>query len=55
MPVRVTDDGQVVKLADEMQAAEKFAAEGDDANLGELDAPLLQVAAECFLTTGAAL
>lgn len=39
--------------AQEMAAARALAAEGDDANLGALDADLLQVAANCALSFGA--
>lgn len=39
--------------AQEMAAARELAAEGDDANLGALDADLLQVAANCALSFGA--
>ena len=39
--------------AQEMSAARELAAEGDDVNLGALDADLLQVAANCALSFGA--
>lgn len=39
--------------AQEMAAARELAAEGDDVNLGALDADLLQVAANCALSFGA--
>jgi hypothetical protein len=38
--------------AQEMAAARALAAEGDDANLGALDADLVRVAAECALSMG---
>lgn len=40
--------------AQEMAAARELAAEGDDVNLGALDADLLQVAANCALSLGGA-
>ncbi len=40
--------------AQEMAAARELAAEGDDVNLGALDADLLQVAANCALSFGGA-
>jgi hypothetical protein len=54
MPVAVRDDGTVAKFADELDAIRKQAKEGTDVELGADDAPLLKVAAECFLSIGAA-
>ena len=51
---RVGDDGKPVKWADELEAVRKEAQEGTDDALGAMDAPLLQVAAECALATGTA-
>lgn len=54
MPVAVRDDGTHARLADELEALRREAREGTDTELGADDAPLLQVAAECFLSIGAA-
>lgn len=51
---RIGDDGQPVRLADELDAIRKQAQEGTDTEFGALDAPLLKVAAECALATGTA-
>lgn len=51
---RVDDDGKPVKWADELEAVRREAQEGTDDALGAMDAPLLQVAAECALATGTA-
>lgn len=51
---RLDDAGQPVRLADELEAVRKAAQEGTDTEFGALDAPLLQVAAECALATGTA-
>lgn len=51
---RVGDDGKPVKWADELEAVRREAQEGTDDALGAMDAPLLQVAAECALATGTA-
>lgn len=51
---RVDDDGKPVKWADELEAVRREAQEGTDDTLGAVDAPLLQVAAECALATGTA-
>lgn len=52
MPLRVTDDGDRVSAQQELEAVRKEAAEGTDTSLGADDAPLLQVAANCFLSSG---
>ena len=49
---RLDDAGQPVRLADELAAIKKQAQEGTDTDFGALDAPLLQVAAECALAIG---
>lgn len=50
----VAKDGDRVLTAREvLEAARREAAEGTDEALGELDAPLIDVAAKCFLTNGA--
>lgn len=54
MPVAVRDDGTHARLADELEALRREAREGTDTELGADDAPLLQVAAECALSIGAA-
>lgn len=51
---RLDDAGQPVKLSDELAAIRKEAQEGTDTDFGALDAPLLQVAAECALSIGTA-
>lgn len=51
---RIGDDGQPVRLADELDAIRKQAQEGTDTEFGALDAPLLKVAAECAMATGTA-
>jgi hypothetical protein len=51
---RLDDAGQPVRLADELEAVRKAAQEGTETEFGALDAPLLQVAAECALATGTA-
>lgn len=51
---RIGDDGQPVRLADELDAIRKQAQEGTDTEFGALDAPLLKIAAECALATGTA-
>lgn len=51
---RVDDDGKPVKWADELEAVRREAQEGTDDALGAMDAPLLQVAAECALAIGTA-
>lgn len=53
LTVKVSDDGTPIKLTDELEAAKKLAQEGTDDSLGINDAPLLKVAAECFLSLGA--
>lgn len=53
LTVKVSDDGAPIKLADELEAAKKLAQEGTDDSLGINDAPLLKVAAECWLSLGA--
>jgi len=53
LTVKVSEDGTPVKLTDELEAAKKLAQEGTDDSLGINDAPLLKVAAECFLSLGA--
>tara|TARA_B100001105_G_scaffold236652_1_gene212615 strand:+ start:19668 stop:20819 length:1152 start_codon:yes stop_codon:yes gene_type:complete len=50
LPVRVSDDGRLVTVDEEMNAVRQDARNGSDFELGHDDAPLLQVAAECFLT-----
>lgn len=52
MPLRVTEDGSRVTAAQELEAIRREAAEGTDTTLGSDDAPLLQVAANCFLSSG---
>lgn len=52
MPVAVREDGSHVTFADELAAIRKQAKEGTEAEFGADDAPLLQVAAECFLSMG---
>lgn len=54
MPVAVREDGSFARLADELEALRREVREGTDTELGADDAPLLQVAAECFLSIGAA-
>lgn len=49
MPVRITEDGQRFTAREELEVIRREAAEGTDNSLGSNDAPLLQVAAECFL------
>jgi len=53
MPVRVTEDGQTVTVADEMARVRREIDEGSDVELGRLDADLVKVAAECALSLGA--
>jgi hypothetical protein len=52
MPVGVTEDGTHITAREELEAIRREAAEGTDTTLGADDAPLLQVAAECFLSSG---
>lgn len=52
MVYRVDENGNQVSLADEIQSIRKQIEEGTDAEFGTLDAPLLQVAAECALSIG---
>lgn len=54
MPVAMRDDGTQTRLADELEAIRQDARQGTDGVLGADDAPLLRVAAECFLSLGAA-
>jgi len=54
MPVAVREDGSHATFADELAAIRKQAKEGTEAEFGADDAPLLQVAAECFLSMGSA-
>lgn len=54
MPVALREDGQPVRLADELDAIRRQAKEGTADELGAVDAPLLKVAAECFLAMGSA-
>lgn len=49
LPVRVTEDGQVVTAKAEIEAVRREAIEGTADTLGARDADLLQVAADCFL------
>lgn len=53
MPIRITEDGQTLTVADEMARVRREAAEGLDDELGTLDADLVRVAAECALSLGA--
>lgn len=53
MPVAMRDDGTPARLADELEAIRQDARLGTDDVLGSDDAPLLKVAAECFLSLGA--
>lgn len=53
MPVAIRDDGTPARLADELEAIRNDARRGTDDVLGADDAPLLKVAAECFLSLGA--
>ena len=53
-PVAMRDDGTPARLADELEAIRNDARKGTDDMLGADDAPLLKVAAECFLSMGAA-
>lgn len=52
MVTRIDDAGQPVRLADELAALKKRAEEGTDDEFGAIDAPLLQIAAECAITFG---
>ena len=54
MVARIDENGEPVRLADELAAIRKAAEEGTDTEFGTLDAPLLQVAAECALAIGTA-
>lgn len=49
---RLDDAGQPVRLADDIAELRRVAQEGTDTEFGALDAPLLQVAAECALSFG---
>lgn len=55
MPVAVGEDGTIKSAADAIEEVRKLAKEGTDTDLGADDAPLLQVAAECFLSLGQAV
>lgn len=50
IPVEVTEDGAHISAAKKLEDARRLAQEGTDTELGALDAPLLKVAAECFLS-----
>lgn len=52
MITRMDDAGQPVRLADELASLKKRAEEGTDDEFGAIDAPLLQIAAECAITFG---
>lgn len=52
LPVAMREDGTRATAADELEAIRREAREGTDTELGADDAPLLQVAAECFLSKG---
>ncbi|MGL4576907.1 MAG: hypothetical protein ACRCV9_19120, partial [Burkholderiaceae bacterium] len=52
MPVRMLEDGTVLTAKEEMALARQQAAQGTDTELGALDADLVRVAADCFLSTG---
>lgn len=54
-PVGLRDDGSQIMLSDELAAVREQALNGSDTTLGALDADLLEVAADCFLATGASL
>lgn len=54
MPVALREDGTPARLAEEIDAIRRQAREGTDTEFGLDDAPLLKVAAECFLSIGAA-
>ena len=51
MPVGVAEDGKHRTAREELEAIRREAAEGTDTTLGADDAHLLQVAAECYLTS----
>lgn len=51
---RLDENGQPVKLADEIENIRKQIEEGTDEEFGTLDAPLLKVAAECAVSFGVA-
>lgn len=54
MHVGIRENGDRVTLGNELEAVRREAREGTDDSLGILDAELLQVAAECFISTGSA-
>lgn len=54
LPVAVREDGTPVRLADELGAIRRQAKEGTEGTFGADDAPLVQVAVECFLSMGSA-
>lgn len=54
MPVALREDGTPARLADELDAIRRQARDGTDTEFGVDDAPLLKVAAECFLSMGSA-
>lgn len=43
---------QPMRLSDFLEQVKREAAEGTDSDLGGNDAPLMQVAASCFLING---
>lgn len=47
-----TEDGKSITARELLEAIRKEAAEGTDDTLGSKDAPLLEVAANCFLSSG---
>lgn len=51
-PVRLTEEGRRVTIADEMARVRREALEGTDTQLGSLDADLIRVAADCALSLG---
>jgi|GEM_PF-7012661 len=52
MHVAVNDQGERVDLKSDLDAVKREVREGTDDHLGTMDADLLKVAAECFLTVG---
>lgn len=51
-PVRLDQEGQPVRFADDLAEVRRLAAEGTDDTLGTLDADLLRVAVECAISGG---